>query len=258
MGAPPAYEALNRFFDRIFVITLPRATERQARVRERLAGLDFQFHLGADKLELDPARLAREGYDERAARRVSRLSRAMTPGQLGCALSHRQLYEETVRNGWRRVLVFEDDATPRLDDLPALPAALEQLPPDFDLVYLGYTNFERVTFGDRAKQAAYLALAAARLLKWTPGQVLRFHPRPYSPNLRRAGLHHCFHAYGFSAACARTFLEEQRPLAHVADQLPVHLILRGRLRAFVTEPKFFDQALGPSGADSFIAERRRA
>ena len=88
-----AWEELQRAFDRIFVVTLERATDRQARVRERLAGLDFQFHLGVDKRALDAERLRAEGYDAAAARRVARRSRAMTPGEIGCALSHRQLYE---------------------------------------------------------------------------------------------------------------------------------------------------------------------
>lgn len=238
-----AWEELQRAFDRIFVVTLERATDRQARVRERLAGLDFQFHLGVDKRALDAERLRAEGYDENAARRVARRSRAMTAGEIGCALSHRQLYQAAVERGWERVLVFEDDVRPR-PDLGALPAVLAQLPAGWELLYLGYSNFERVTAAHRAKQAAYLALSAAGLMKWTPEQVRRLHPAPYSPNLRRAGLHHCTHAYAFTREAARKLLAAQTPLAFVADQLLVHLVLRGELEAYVVEPKLFDQEAG--------------
>ncbi len=239
-----AWEELQRAFDRIFVVTLERATDRQARVRERLAGLDFQFHLGVDKRALDAERLRAEGYDADAARRVARRSRAMTAGEIGCALSHRQLYQAAVERGWERVLVFEDDVRPRPADLGALPAVLAQLPAGWELLYLGYSNFERVTAAHRAKQAAYLALSAARLMKWTPEQVRRLHPAPYSPNLRRAGLHHCTHAYAFTREAARKLLAAQTPLAFVADQLLVHLVLRGELEAYVVEPKLFDQEAG--------------
>lgn len=238
-----AWEELQRAFDRILVVTLERATDRQARVRERLAGLDFQFHLGVDKRALDAERLRAEGYDADAARRVARRSRAMTAGEIGCALSHRQLYQAAVERGWERVLVFEDDVRPR-PDLGALPAVLAQLPASWELLYLGYSNFERVTAAHRAKQAAYLALSAARLMKWTPEQVRRLHPAPYSPNLRRAGLHHCTHAYAFTREAARKLLAAQTPLAFVADQLLVHLVLRGELEAYVVEPKLFDQEAG--------------
>jgi glycosyl transferase family 25 len=241
-GAANPFAFLGGWFDRIFVVTLARARDRQARLRERLAGLPFEFLEGFDKAHLDPAALAREGlFDPAAARRVDRFGRDMGMGQLGCSLSHRKIYEDTVRNGWKRVLVFEDDAVPRLDDLPRAEAALAELPPDWELVYLGYENFEQVTLRDRLKQALYVPMAAARLLKWTPAQVLRFHPRPFSPHLKVAGLHHCTHAYAISLEGARKLLEAQTPVAWVADQLLIHLVLSARLRAFLTEPQLFDQ-----------------
>jgi glycosyl transferase, family 25 len=257
-GAAP-FEVLGRFFDRILVVTLARAQERQARVRQRLAGLPYEFLEGFDKVHLDRAALAREGlYDEATARRASRYGRDITLGHLGCSLSHRKIYEETVRNGWRRVLVFEDDVVPRPEALPTAAAALAELPPDWELVYLGYENFETVTLRDRLKQAAYLGLAAARLMKWTPAQVRRFHPRPFSPHLRVAGLHHCTHAYGFTLEAARKLLAAQTPVARNADQLLIHLVLGGELRAFVTEPQLFDQERYEAQAaglahDSFVA-----
>lgn len=251
-----AFAYANRWFDRIWVVTIERAAARRERAAERLRGLDYAFHFGVDGIALDIADLRRSGvYDEDRARAVSRYSRAMTPGQIGCSLSHRQLWEETVRAGHRRVLVFEDDVVARDQDLLHLPATLEQLPAGWDLMYLGWTNFETVTLRHRAKQAAYVALSAARLMKWTPDQVLRFHPRPFSANLRRAGLHHCLHAYALSQQGARKLLEEQTPLAHVADQLPIHMVLSGRLDAYVAVPKLFDQEGQPGGAGSFIPTR---
>jgi glycosyl transferase family 25 len=171
----------------------------------------------------------------------------MKPGQIGCSLSHRKVYEETARNGWRRVLVLEDDVLPRASDLVALPAAMAELPDGWDLAYLGYGNLRRVTVRDRLKQAVYVVAAALRLMKWRPSQVLRFHPRPFSEHLDAAGLHHGTYAYAVSASGARKLLEAQTPLAYVADQLFVQLVLSGRLRAFVTKPRFFDHEDAPEG-----------
>lgn len=258
-GAAP-FEVLGGFFDRILVVTLARAKDRQARVRERLAGLPYEFVEGFDKAHLDKATLAREGlYDEATARQASRYGRDLTLGHLGCSLSHRRIYEETIRHGWRRVLVFEDDVVPRPAELSTAAAALAELPPDWELVYLGYENFETVTLRDRLKQTAYLGLAALRLMKWTPAQVRRFHPRPFSPHLRVAGLHHCTHAYGFTLDAARKLLAAQTPVARNADQLLLHLVLDGALRAFVTEPQLFDQEryaapVGGGEPHSFVSE----
>jgi glycosyl transferase family 25 len=175
----------------------------------------------------------------------------MTPGELACAISHLQIYRAAVEQGWERVLVFEDDVLPRYRDLALLPAALQQLPPDWELAYLGYTNFERVTLRHRVKQAGYLVAAAAGLMKWSPAEIRRFHPRRFSANLKVAGLHHCAHAYGFTQSAARKLVAAQTPLARNADQLLVHMILSGKLRAFVTEPKFFDQEAGSGKAAEY-------
>jgi glycosyl transferase family 25 len=259
-SAAGPFAALNAYFDRILVVTLERAKDRQERLRERLAGLRYELAFGFDKALLDVDGLVRAGnYDPARARRVDRFDREMSPGQIGCSLSHRRIYEEAVRNGWRRVLVLEDDAVPRLADLPEAAAALAELPGGWELAYLGYENFERVTLRDRSKQAVYVVLAALRLMKWTPAQILRFHPKPFSPHLLEAGLHHCTHAYAFTLEGARKLLETQTPTAFVADQLLIHLVLSGRLRAFVTRPQLFDQeryAAPVSGGepDSFVRE----
>jgi glycosyl transferase family 25 len=254
-----AFRRLEQTFDRIFVVTLARATERQARVRARLEGLRYEFFQGFDRAALDVAQLARDGvYDPVRARRMDRRRRALGPGELGAALSHRKIYEEAIRNGWNRVLVFEDDVLPRDADLAALPAALAELPAAWDLVYLGWTNFETVTARDRAKQATYFLLSSLGLMRhWSPREILRFHPSPFSPHLQRAGLHHCLHAYAFTLEGARKLLAAQTPIAFSADQLVARLVLRGALTAFITAPKFFDQETGPGGPGSLIEADRR-
>jgi len=254
-----AYELLNRWFDRIWVVTLARAADRQARVAERLRGLDFRFHLGADQADLDLEALARAGsYDPRRARAVDRHGRPMTPGQVGCAISHRQLYEDAIRSDHRRVLVLEDDVVPDAVALASLPAALAELPPEWELAYLGWTKFEDVTLGDRVKRAAYLPLAALGVLRWTPRQVLRLHPTPFSPHLRRAGYHHCTHAYAFTGSAAGKLLAEQTPVAHVADHLLIHLVLDGRLSAFSTRRSLFAQEHPPGGPESYVGSSANA
>jgi glycosyl transferase family 25 len=242
MPRQAAWDFLNGWADRVVVVTLPRAKERQERIRGRLAGLDFRFVDGVDKRDLDRATLLRDGaFDERRAPRAFRPRGEMNLGEVGAALAHRRIYDEMIANGWRRVVVFEDDIVAREPDLAHLPRALAQLPDDFELCYLGYLRGERTSPVDRAKQAAYVALAPLRLVRWSAGEALRLHPSPYSPNLRRAGFHLCTHAYAVSLAGARKLAAAQTPVAFRADWLFIYLLLRGELRGFVTEPKLFDQ-----------------
>lgn len=245
------FDLLNRTFDRIFVVTLRRATDRQARVRERLEGLRYEFFWGTDKREIDIATLERTGiYSEARARHMHRNGKAMPLGHIAASISHRSIYELVVRNGWSRVLVFEDDVMPRTEDLAEVEATLAELPAGWDFVYLGYEHGERFSAWDRVKQATYLPLAALRLIKWTPRQVLGLNAKPYSKHLRRAGKHYGAHAYAVSLNGAKRLLEAQTPVVFHCDQLFIWLCIGGELEAFVTEPKLFEQdsLLGRTGS----------
>lgn len=62
-------------------------------------------------------------------------------GRAGCTLSHRAAIAHAKQQGWRALLILEDD----IDLSPALPAVLATLPSalaahDWDVCYLGYTD----------------------------------------------------------------------------------------------------------------------
>ncbi len=247
---PGAFEFLNGWADRRLVVSLRRATERRERLRARLAGLRVELLDAVDKNDLDRERLLREGtYDERRTRRAYRFREDMRLGAIGAALSHRLAYERMLAGGWDRLVVFEDDVVPR-PGLASLPDALRQLPPTWELCYLGYTLNEAVGAGARLKQAAYVALAPLGLSRWRPGEALRLLPRPFSPNLRRAGRHMCAHAYAVTREAARKLVQANTPIAYSADQLLTMLVLQGRLEAYVVEPQAFDQERMDPGAPS--------
>lgn len=252
-GAGRAFAFLDGWADRVLVVTLARARDRQERLGTRLRGLRYETFAATDKQDLDLARLRAEGvYDEARTPRRFRHTRPMNLGEIGCALSHRRIYEEMVRNRWERVVVLEDDVVPRADALDALPEALGALPDGWELCYLGYMRHERLTLRDRAKRAAYVALSPFRLVPWRTGEALRLHPAPFARHLRRAGLHACTHAYAVSLAGARKLLAAQTPVAFRADWLLSYLILRGELSAFAAEPQLFDQEGFLPGATSYV------
>jgi glycosyl transferase family 25 len=237
-----AFDFLNGWADRVFVVSLRRATERRERVRARLAGLRYEFFDAVDKRDLDRDRLVRDGiYDERRTRAPYRHRKDMSLGAIGCALSHRRLYEDMVANRWERMVVLEDDVIPRVATLALLPDALRELPPGWELCYLGYWQNEVITPGQRLKQLSYAALAPLGLSRWRPGEAIRLLPRSLSPHLRRAGRHMCTHAYAVSREGARKLATLQTPVAYAADQLLTMAILQGRIEAYAAFPALFDQ-----------------
>ncbi|WP_242344789.1 glycosyltransferase family 25 protein [Anaeromyxobacter terrae] len=246
-----SYRALNGYFDRIFVLTLRRSTERHATIERSLAGLRYELVYGQDKADLDLADLEARGvYDDRAARRAHRYGRGVTLGHIACVLSHARIWRRMLDEGLERVLVFEDDAEPIPEAIALAPAVLEQLPPTFEFVYLGYKGRETVTPRRRLDQAAYVALGALRLIRWSAREALNLLPRPYSENLRRAGRHDHTHAYALTRSAARKLLASQQPVVLNVDTGIGRLILRGALEAYVTEPKLFRQR----GDSSYILE----
>lgn len=235
---------LQQYFDKILVVSVPRFSERQERLKETLKGLSFDFFWGADKLQLDHETAKTDGtYDEEMAKKLQRQGKALNLGEIACSLSHRNLYAAMVENGWEKVLVLEDDVLPIEGNMHQLSTALQELPIDWELVYLGYLKHEKVTAGLKAKQFFYKILSALGLMAWSYKMVSNLLPKAYSAHLKRAGFHDCTHAYAISLQGAKKLLKAQTPVVYRADDLLSSTIMKGELHAFVTEPKFFDQQI---------------
>ncbi len=233
---------LHQYFDKIFIVSVPRFADRHQRVQERLQGLHVDFFWGADKLELDLDKAKHDGtYDEAQTKKRQRQGKPLSAGELACSLSHKMLYEAMVANGWKKVLILEDDVWPLYNNLTLLPETLDELPADWQLVYLGYLKHEQVTTKLKLKQFFYKLISRLGLMKWSYTMVSNLLPRPYSAHLKKAGFHDCTHAYAISLEGAKKLLKAQTPVIYRADDLLSHTILKGSLHAYVTEPKFFDQ-----------------
>ncbi len=105
----------------------------------------FQMQLGSifppEKLHRIAAVRGTElpGYGDRPWFRESTGARASSwAGVAGCALSHRRAMEAVLQNGWKRVLICEDDI--ELSSADILPDIAEMLrcTPDNAYLYLGY------------------------------------------------------------------------------------------------------------------------
>lgn len=235
---------LERYFDKIFVVSVPRFTDRHQRVKKNLEGLAFDFFWGADKLELDYNTAKINGtYNEQRAKKLQRQGKALNLGEVACSLSHRMVYAEMVKNNWKKVLILEDDVLPIAENLQQLPAALDELPDNWELVYLGYLKHEKVTAALKTKQFFYKILSAFGMMAWSYKMVSNLLPRPFSTHLKKAGFHDCTHAYAVTLQAAEKLLAAQTPVIYRADDLLSATIMKGKLNAFVTEPKFFDQEI---------------
>ncbi len=237
-------DSLQQYFDKIFVVSVPRFSDRHERLKQSLEGLQYDFFWGADKLKIDYNTAKADGtYDEQIAQKLQRQGKALNLGEIACSLSHRMVYAEMVKNNWKKVLILEDDVLPIAENLAELPATLNELPNSWELVYLGYLKHEQVTTGLKVKQFFYKIISAFGLMAWSYKMVSNLLPKPFSAHLKKAGFHDCTHAYAVTLEAAKKLLAAQTPVVYRADDLLSATILKGELKAFVTEPKFFDQEI---------------
>ncbi|MBK9568656.1 MAG: glycosyltransferase family 25 protein [Chitinophagaceae bacterium] len=241
---PEINKRLHQYFDKVFVLTVPRFKERQQKVQERLAGILFEFFYGVDKNDLDAEFIARNyKYDKKKSLAIRQVFKELNTGEIACALSHRTIYQAMVDNGWKRVLIFEDDVVPDFVNLPQLFQTLKELPDNWELFYLGYLKNEKRTPSRQLKQFWYTIMGQSGLSRMPLQMIKNRLPRKFSSLLLKAGFHDCTHAYAVSLEGAKKLLQAQTPVTYRADNLLSALVLQQKLHAFISKDFLFNQEI---------------
>jgi glycosyl transferase family 25 len=118
-----------------FVINMDRDQDRRDTMRARLdaIGVPFEFFPAVDGRELSIADCPH--YDSAKRRRY--FGRDMTPGEVGCLLSHRGIYERMICDNLTYALILEDDVMFEAD-FPDVLRAVLQSPVKWDMIrFLG-------------------------------------------------------------------------------------------------------------------------
>ena len=135
--------ARGGFLLKAYVINLDRSTDRLAHVRRELggAGVEFERITAVDGAALD-ARV----IEDFCSRRTAAKPDDWLPGEIGCFLSHREVWQRIAKGPDVWAAVFEDDihASP---DLGALLSSADWLPQDADIVRLEGNRSMRLSAG---------------------------------------------------------------------------------------------------------------
>lgn len=233
------FDPLNNFFDKIFVITLKRSTHRQAHINKALQGLHYEFFFGADKNNFSIDELKEKNiYNETSAVKHHRYSKAMNPGQIGCALSHKNIYEEIINNGYEKTLVLEDDVEPVMESLHLFSEIINELPGDWELLYFDYSKNEKP---QHLKKYLYHLQRIVGRLKWDHTIINNLYPKHFTKHLSVAGFHDYTDAYAITISGAKKLLDLQSPVSYVADNLLAIASASKKVNAFISHPKLFQQ-----------------
>jgi GR25 family glycosyltransferase involved in LPS biosynthesis len=118
-----SYDILNRIFKNIYVIALENSP-RIERIKERFKGLSYEIFYGVDGRKIDI-----KYYRDRGSR--------LTYGQLGCSLSHVNLYKKIVEENIDMALILEDDCVFN-ENIDKIEECFKNIPEKWELIYLGY------------------------------------------------------------------------------------------------------------------------
>ena len=119
---------MNEYFDKIYVLSLKRNTDRRELITRRLntVGIEFEFFDACDGQvinhiwkKLDNQRFTTKNY-------------------VACSISHLSIYNDALSRGFKRILILEDDVKPHSDIQNLFNAFKKQIPEDYDLLHLGW------------------------------------------------------------------------------------------------------------------------
>jgi glycosyl transferase family 25 len=249
------FKQLNRYYDKIYVLTIEVAEHRRKNFQERFAGLEYEFFFGADKEKFTVEEVLKQGiYSDRLTRHHHRMGRTMRHGEIACSWSHKMIYEDMLANGYNRVMIFEDDAVPDLKMVEKIPEILKDFPENGDLLMWGWSKNGIHHAGTLLKQMVYHVQHTLGKLKWNHTMIRNLHARPYSKHLKKSGFHDFTFAYGLTRRCAEKFLKMQTPIQYVADNLLAYAATNDTINAFITYPPTFLHDEFPDGTpkDSYI------
>lgn len=148
-------------FDAIYCINLDRSKERWKHVEKecKRIGIYTRSNFDAD----DPCAYVRRfsGYDFHEWDRVPEphLRESMKNALCGCSQSHAALYSIIAHLGHRHTLILEDDFEILHDDfLARFTKAWSEVPPDWDVVYLGahYGDLPTERLSEHVIRAGYI------------------------------------------------------------------------------------------------------
>ncbi|MEO7209762.1 MAG: glycosyltransferase family 25 protein [Chitinophagaceae bacterium] len=236
------FQPLNDFFDHIYVINLTRAKERQVNIKKDLAGLKITFFDATDYKNFLVDELVEKGfYDPIKAKEANRYGKAIKPAALACSISHKRVYEDVLKNNFSRVLILEDDVIPNEEGIMLFNKIIEELPPDWGIVYFDYFKNTRNTIFSRIKKQVYHLQKKMGRLKWTHQTIENLFAKSYSNHLKKAGYHDFASAYAITKETAELLVTMQTPVIYLSDQLLPLACTEEMVKGFISIPKLFIQ-----------------
>ena len=200
---------VNKVVDKVYVINLDRDTERLQKTKQQLDKLNIEF-------TRFPAIL---GAQVKTSNHLTDFClKYCTDGIKGCAMSHKTIWEDMLKNNYKHVLVLEDDVSFSDDFEHLFKTGWDQVPKDFDMFYLG-CNFN---------------CDDSHTIPKVYNEVLGQVPKRINSHILRVYGSIGFHGYIISNECAKKV--KHLPIHNHIDAQMVEWINKHKMNAYSMKP----------------------
>ncbi|XP_062891934.1 procollagen galactosyltransferase 1-like [Mobula hypostoma] len=174
LPAPPKYPD-KMGFDEVFLINLKRRPKRRMRMLRSLYEQEIACEIfdAVDGRAFNSSQIKELGITMLAEYQDPYSGRPLTKGELGCFLSHYNIWKEIVDRGLQKSVLFEDDLRFEIffkRRLKYLMKEVEKAKLDWDLIYIGRKRMQ-VDHPEKAVSGVR-NLVVADYSYWTLGYVL--------------------------------------------------------------------------------------
>jgi glycosyl transferase family 25 len=122
---------MNKSIDNVYLINMDKDKERLKNVTKELDKFNIKFERISG---INPKILTNKQKNKYV---TNFCQKYCSNGAIGCGLSHFKIYEDVLKKKYNNVIVLEDDIYLTDDFLQILNDVLNELPNDYDILYIG-------------------------------------------------------------------------------------------------------------------------
>jgi GR25 family glycosyltransferase involved in LPS biosynthesis len=125
---------MNNYVDNIYLINMNKDTDRLEKVTKECnkVGIKFERFPGIKVSDVSQNILDKYIPEE--------IQKYGADGMIGCGLSHLFVWQDAIKKNYKNILVLEDDVYFTDDFNEYLKNVMEEVPDDYDILYLGYSE----------------------------------------------------------------------------------------------------------------------
>jgi GR25 family glycosyltransferase involved in LPS biosynthesis len=125
---------MNNYVDNVYLINMDKDTDRLKKVTKECDKVNIKFERFSGIKVSDLSQNILDKYVPEETQKYG------TDGMIGCGLSHLFVWQDAIKKNYKNILVLEDDVHFTDDFNEYLDNIMEELPKDYDILYLGYSE----------------------------------------------------------------------------------------------------------------------